>query len=155
MEGKIVDRDLGYDDFDLPLYDDSMNDSGNEGSNYDDDKDEYGTESSIRVHNSYDDYGVHTPIIKTILFFMHDDEGGDGKNNVEEGESLVRQKKDWGSVASVALTVVLFGVEGSNGDKFIKRSWSFDPDTFQYFAHILEIDHPSSCIRQLNATTRS
>ncbi|CAI9286066.1 unnamed protein product [Lactuca saligna] len=127
MEGAILARDLGSDDFELSVYDDSFTDNGIEGSNFVVDDEE--SDSSVRVHESYDDNDVrHTPNIAIVPVL----------------------KTDRGSVASAALVVVLSGGEASSGGRVMKRSRSLDPCTFQSFSHSLGISHRPSYIQQLN-----
>lgn len=97
VEGKIVARDLGSVDFDLPIIDDSFTYSGSTGSN----TQEEDSELSIRVHDSYDEtIGNHTPHVLTGLVAVFDDDGS--------GEQpLIRRKKRRDSVASTALAVTL------------------------------------------------
>lgn len=111
------------------MYDDSFTDSGNEGSNFGDDKEE--TKSSVRVHDSYDDNnGEHTPNISTFPILVNDDED-DCDRNVDERETFFRRKRYRGSFASATLTVVLSGGEGNSRGSVMQMSRSLDPGTFQ------------------------
>ena len=79
VKGKLSSYDLGSDDFNLPILDDSFDGSGSEVSNSQNLKeDEEESESSLRVHDSYDDdTGEQTPNVTTVPVTVSgsDDEG--------------------------------------------------------------------------------
>lgn len=108
-------RDLRFGDFDLPLYDDSINDSGSEGINSSNDE---VMESPIKAHDSYDDdIGEQTPnaFSTPILVSEDDDEVGN------KAVSLIYRKRNRGLIAFAALVVVLSVGECSSGGKGCKK----------------------------------
>ncbi|CAI9292848.1 unnamed protein product [Lactuca saligna] len=104
-------RDLGFGDFDLPLYDDSMNDSGSEGINSRNDE---VMVSQIKAHDSYDDdVGEQTPNASSTPILVSED--GDEVGNKEV--SLIYRKIYRGLIAFVAFVVVLSVGECSSGGR--------------------------------------
>lgn len=68
VEGKIIAQDLGFDNFDLLIYDNILNDTRSESSNYGDhNSDDDATESSIKVCDSYDDNDGNNPTITIFI----------------------------------------------------------------------------------------
>ncbi|CAI9274609.1 unnamed protein product [Lactuca saligna] len=134
-------HDLGSDDYNLPIIDDSFDGSRSEGINSQNQKeDEEESESLVIVHDSYDDdIGEQTPNVTTILVtvFGSDDEGEGGLR------PMVRCKRGRDSIAFAALVAVMSGGEGSSG-RIVKRSRSLDPVTFCSFVDSLGVHWSST-----------
>ncbi|CAI9290872.1 unnamed protein product [Lactuca saligna] len=145
VEGKVVARDLGSDDFKLPMINDIFT-YGDRNDNNTQNDDEEDSESSTKVHELYDDTNnLRTPPVSTDLVTVSNDDGDD-----ESGEGpLVRRKRGRDSAASTAITIVLAGGEGSSG-RVLKRFHSLDHGAFHDFANSFSVGHPSSYMTQLN-----
>ncbi|CAI9273024.1 unnamed protein product [Lactuca saligna] len=145
MESKVVARDLGFVDFNLPLIDDSFNYSGSNTQN-EKDKD---SELSVKVHDSYDDTNDgHTPPVSTDLVTIFDDDGDDRSDE----QPLVHWKRGRDSISLAALAAVLAGRECSSG-RVLKRSRSLHSGAFHSFANSLYVGRPSVYITQLNVNS--
>ncbi|CAI9259501.1 unnamed protein product [Lactuca saligna] len=98
----------------MPTFDDNLNDSGNEGSNFGDVEDD--TEETslfVRVHCADDDdVGEKTPNIDIASIFVNNDENGNGG---DERESFICHTRDRGSITYVALAAVSSGGDDSSG----------------------------------------
>ncbi|CAI9287063.1 unnamed protein product [Lactuca saligna] len=140
LEGKIAARDRGFDDFDLPLIDDSFTYSGSNGSNtQEDEKRDF--ESSVRVHDRYDDTTSNcTPLVLTGHVVVSNDDNGDGGGE----QPLVFHKRGRGSIASADLAAIL-----SSGERGSVIEFSRVYEACGWFVKLEKVFHGVDMVSQV------